>query len=279
LERLESRVREDPRIKNLQSETKRKAEKVRKLEKEKKERNEVIFSLRRELRQMKEAPVPAVQSVEKAEVVEVSIQASPDMVDASTEPQEEALVEVRERKERKRMEKKQTETGKERAESSGLEKQEDEVMLEAGRYSPYEGLSEYEKEIEDMALVTPPITKKQTTRRQVERPAGRPQPTKYKCTKAVDSEYVGTRAFVVHGIPYQRPMADTIQDMKKTGMRGIIGARWLVGGQRRAGKATSSVVIFLNRIVSFHVQESQMQVQVRGRWLPVSVYNFERGCR
>ena len=52
-------------------------------------------------------------------------------------------------------------------------------MLEAGRYSPYEDLSEYEKEMEDVALVTPPITKKQTTRRQVERLAGRPQPTKY----------------------------------------------------------------------------------------------------
>jgi len=30
-------------------------------------------------------------------------------------------------------------------------------------------------------------------------------------------------------------MADTIQDVKKTGMRGIIGARWLVGGQRLGG--------------------------------------------
>ena len=71
---------------------------MRKLEEEKKERDEVIFSLRRELRQMKEAPVPAVQSVEKAEVVEVGVQASPDMMDASTKPQEEALVEVREKK-------------------------------------------------------------------------------------------------------------------------------------------------------------------------------------
>jgi len=121
------------------------------------------------------------------------------------------------------------------------------------------------------------MTKKQTTRRQVERPAGRPQPTTYKCTKAADLEYVDTRAFVVHRIPCQRPMADTIQDMKKTGMRGIMGALWLVGGQRRAGKTTSSVVIFLNRIVSFHVQEGQMQAKVRGRWLPMSIYDFERG--
>jgi len=60
-------------------------------------------------------------------------------------------------------------------------------------------------------------------------------------------------------------------------MRGIIGPRWLVGGQRRARKTTSSVVIFLNRVISFHVQEGQMQAKVRGRWLPVSVYDFERG--
>jgi len=82
---------------------------------------------------------------------------------------------------------------------------------------------------------------------------------------------------VVHGIPCQRPMADTIQDMKKKGMRGIMGACWLMGGQRRAGQTTSSVVIFLNRTVSFHVQEGQMQAKVRGRWLPVSIYDFERG--
>jgi len=96
--------------------------------------------------------------------------------------------------------------------------------------------------MEDVAQVTPLITKKQTIKRQVERPAGRPQPTKYnKRAKAAD---VDTRAFVVHGIACQRPMTDTIQDVKKTGLRGIIRTRWLMGGQRRAGKTTSSVVIF-----------------------------------
>jgi len=52
LEKFESRAREDPRIKNLQSETKRKAEKLGKQEEEK-GRDEVILSLRRELRQIK----------------------------------------------------------------------------------------------------------------------------------------------------------------------------------------------------------------------------------
>jgi len=44
----------------------------------------------------------------------------------------------------------------------------------------------------------PPITKKQTTRHQVEQPAGRPQPTIYKCLKVAASEYVDKRAFVVN---------------------------------------------------------------------------------
>jgi len=80
----------------------------------------------------------------------------------------------------------------------------------------------------------------------------------------------------VHGIPCQRTIADTIQDMK-TGMRGIKGACWLVGGQSRAGEITSLVVIFLNRIITFHVQEGQMQAKAWGRWLPVAIYDFERG--
>ena len=72
-------------------------------------------------------------------------------------------------------------------------------------------------------------------------------------------------------------MADTIQDVKKTGMKDIIKAHWLVGGQRGARKITSSVVIFFNQTISFYVQEGQMEAKVRGRWLPASIYDFERG--
>jgi len=39
-------------------------------------------------------------------------------------------------------------------------------------------------------------------------------------------------------------MADTIQDV---GVKGIMGPRWLLGGMRRLGKATSCVVVFLDR--------------------------------
>jgi len=82
---------------------------------------------------------------------------------------------------------------------------------------------------------------------------------------------------VVHGISCQRPMADTIQEVKEIGIQGIIRARWLLGRQKRAGKTTSSVVTFLNQTISFHVQEGQMKAKIRRRWPPVSIYNFERG--
>ena len=82
---------------------------------------------------------------------------------------------------------------------------------------------------------------------------------------------------MVHGIPCQQPMADTIQDVRKTGIRGIVGARWLLGGKRRASKTTSSVVIFLSIPISFRVQGGQAGMKVTGRWLPIDAYDFERG--
>lgn len=65
---------------------------------ENKERDEVIFFPRRELKQTKEASVLVAQFVEKVEVVEVGVQASPTMVDATTEPKEEAFIKAMERK-------------------------------------------------------------------------------------------------------------------------------------------------------------------------------------
>ena len=94
----------DPRIKNLKSETKGKEEKLRNLDNEK-EQEEIIFCPIRELRQMKAASAPAVQSVENGAVVEVGVQASPEVVDTSTEPQEEALVKRKQQGKQKETEK------------------------------------------------------------------------------------------------------------------------------------------------------------------------------
>ncbi|KAF8424213.1 hypothetical protein EV426DRAFT_707967 [Tirmania nivea] len=57
---------------------------------------------------------------------------------------------------------------------------------------------------------------------------------------------VSTLAFVVYGISTMRPMSETIQDVKKTGLSEVIGARWLQEEYRRVGKLTSSLVIFLD---------------------------------
>jgi len=51
-----------------------------------------------------------------------------------------------------------------------------------------------------------------------------------------------------------------------------MGARWLVGGRRRLGKATSSVVVFFEEVIRLG-----SQVRLGGRWLHVEAYDFDRG--
>ena len=53
-----------------------------------------------------------------------------------------------------------------------------------------------------------------------------------------------------------------------------MGARWLLGGMRRLGKATSSVVVFFDRRLALG-----NHLKVRGRWLPIEAYDFDRGGR
>ena len=55
-----------------------------------------------------------------------------------------------------------------------------------------------------------------------------------------EQEYVDTKVFVVHGIPCQRPMVDTIQYAKKIGMRVLLLGHIGLEGQKRVGKTTSS---------------------------------------
>ena len=55
-------------------------------------------------------------------------------------------------------------------------------------------------------------------------------------------------------------------------MRGIMGARWLLGGYR----GIKSVVVFLEREISFVVEESSVDMKLR-RWSPlVEIYDFGR---
>ncbi|KAF8446697.1 hypothetical protein BGX38DRAFT_1143097 [Terfezia claveryi] len=218
---LEIRSAEDPKFKNLKSETLRKTEKLKKVEaekkvlvEEKKKLKETLAAVQRELEQARASPY--IQPVKRIEVTEVGIQASPVMVDVTTEPQEEIPVEEKKKK-RQRQSKGKGKIQKEGAKDR-TQIQEDVEMVDEERFAQYEDLSDYEKEkaVKDEAPVTPPITTKQPVVCQTGPKAAKPLAVKYK----KPAKPVDTRAFVVHGIPCYRPMADTIQDVRKTGMRG-----------------------------------------------------------
>jgi len=66
-------------------------------------------------------------------------------------------------------------------------------------------------------------------------------------------------------------MADMIQYV---GVKGIMRARWLLGGMQRLGKSTSSIVVFFDRKLAL-----RSHLKVRGPWLPIEAFDFDRGRR
>ena len=82
-----------------------------------------------------------------------------------------------------------------------------------------------------------------------------------------------SRAFVIHGVTCRQPMDGIIQGVArtlKTGPR-ILGARWLLNPQRRKGKATSSIVVFLQSTAKY-----SEHIWIWGRRHSVEVYEFDR---
>ena len=80
------------------------------------------------------------------------------------------------------------------------------------------------------------------------------------------------KAFVMHGVACLGPMTVTIREVerafgKKRG--GVIGCRWLLQWNRRKGKTSSSIVIFLRRAVP---TVTDMWVRMRGRKYTVEEY-------
>ncbi|KAF8419542.1 hypothetical protein EV426DRAFT_709757 [Tirmania nivea] len=134
--------------------------------------------------------------------------------------------------------------------------------------SENEDLSGYEDEDEAPVAVAPPITKKQAALRLAANAGKKSLPAKIPPQKTPPNDKLA-KAVVIHGFPCQRPMADIIQDI---GVRGIMGARWLLGSNRRLGKATSSVVVFFDRKLAVG-----SHLKMRGRWLPIEAYGFNRG--
>ena len=165
--------------------------------------------------------------------------------------------------------KKRERKGKGRAKDS-----EDTVMNDGSENSDryremYEDLSGNEDE--DEALVAaPPDTKIQAALRSATKRTGkRSRPAKTPPRSASPDD--NGQAMVIHRVPCQRPMAVTIQDVR---VKGIMGPRWLLGGMRRSGKATSSVVVFSDRKLALGGY-----LKVRGPWLPIEAYDFYRGRR
>ncbi|KAF8428807.1 hypothetical protein EV426DRAFT_586136 [Tirmania nivea] len=153
----------------------------------------------------------------------------------------------------------------EEIEKRGAKDREDVVM--ADRSDLYEDLSGYEDE-DEAPVVAPPTTKKQAATRSAVRAGKNSRLVKLPPPTILPGDN-RSKAIVIHGVPCQRPMADITEEI---GMRGIMGARWLLGGNRRLGKATSSVVVFFDRKLAVG-----SHLKLRGRWLPIEAYDFERG--
>ena len=131
-------------------------------------------------------------------------------------------------------------------------------------WSPYEDLSEYEKEAE---VVVPRGAPTRTVRKHpTVTPAAPPAVTK------PTGNATNHRALVVHGISCQQPIAVTILDARRWG--NVLGARWLLGKSRREGKTTSSVVVFFDREV-----QVGPSMKIRGNRHSVEAYDWDRGRR
>jgi len=137
----------------------------------------------------------------------------------------------------------------------------------------YEDLSSYEDE--DEAPVVSPTKIQAAPRPVAKKPVGRKsRPTKT-APEDTPSGYTRAKGMVIHGVPCHRPVAKITEEVG-AGLRGskvgIMGTRWIVGGRRRLGKATSSIVAFFEEVIRLG-----SQVRLGGRWLPVEAYDFDRG--
>ena len=139
-------------------------------------------------------------------------------------------------------------------------------------YPEYEDMSDYERE----EVITPPGVKIQTRTNNTP-PGGKTQIR----TVNTHTNELARRAWVVHGVSCQRPMADVLQDAGRFfGERFDIevrGGRWLLNRSRRLGKITSSVVIFLKQNVCL-----KGGVKLGRKWHSTEAYDFDRkptlGC-
>ena len=120
-------------------------------------------------------------------------------------------------------------------------------------------------------MAAPPATKQQAARRPTAKAGKKSQPPKTRLRSPPPSDNHPVKAMVIHRVPSQRPLADLMQEM---GAKAIMGARWLFGGMRRLGKATSSMVIFFDKRLALGSHP-----RVKELWLPIEASDFDRGKR
>ena len=84
---------------------------------------------------------------------------------------------------------------------------------------------------------------------------------------------------MVHGVECQGPMARKIPEVERAFRGkggGVIGVRWLLQWNRRRGKATSSLVVYLKR---GHPTAKEMWLRMKGRKYSVDEYEWGRKSR
>ncbi|KAF8459155.1 hypothetical protein BDZ91DRAFT_799969 [Kalaharituber pfeilii] len=85
------------------------------------------------------------------------------------------------------------------------------------------------------------------------------------------------RAVVVHGIAVTKKLGKVREWMEKANpwMGKIVAARWLVRKERREGKKTSSIVIYLEGEVESDSQ-TPAKVRLSGKWYHSCLYDWDR---
>ncbi|KAF8446913.1 hypothetical protein BGX38DRAFT_1143027 [Terfezia claveryi] len=166
-------------------------------------------------------------------------------------------------------------------EERGARDSEDVAMVD--RSNMYEDLSGYEDEDEAPVVVVPPITKKQAAPRPAEKAGRKSRPAKIPPQKASPNSKLAkgspeTRGRYYTGCSSERDYGGHIGSLEVTSpfpatciSRDLV-PRESVSYNQRLGIVTSSAVVLLDRKLAVG-----SHLKMRGRWLPIEAYEFERG--
>lgn len=111
-------------------------------------------------------------------------------------------------------------------------------------------------------------------------PSSPPPPSKGKKERVQRRQTLNSEALVVHGVPCHRKLSTVAQEVgQAVGVGGIVKrVRWLVSEVRRNDKATSTVVIYFDRLVGIPFR-GQPNLEIRNRKHRIERYEFGRPRR